>query len=125
MSIYKEELMDHFKHPRNKTLLNDPDVFIDDGNPSCGDKISVTLNISSDGDKITEIGFTGSGCVLSQASASILYEKMIGKTIDDALSLSKDDLLKLLGLELGPTRLKCAMLSLEVLKKGLLGFKSK
>lgn len=125
MSIYKEELMDHFKHPRNKTLLNDPDVFIDDGNPSCGDKISVTLNISSDGDKITEIGFTGSGCVLSQASASILYEKMIGKTIDDALSLSKDDLLKLLGLELGPNRLKCAMLSLEVLKKGLLGFKSK
>lgn len=121
--IYKEKLMDHFKHPRNRKKLEDPDVIVKDGNLSCGDKLFLECKIENN--KIVDIGFAASGCVLSQAAASMLYEKILGKTIDQALSFSKENLLELIGIELGPNRLKCAMLSLDVLKQGLQNYKTK
>ncbi|MFH1644630.1 MAG: Fe-S cluster assembly sulfur transfer protein SufU [bacterium] len=119
--IYQEELMDHYKFPRNRQKIKDPDFFADDGNITCGDKIHIEGKIENN--KITEIGFDGSGCVISQAAASMLTEKVLGKTIDEVLALNKDDIIELLGIELGPNRLKCALLSLQVLKKGLSEFK--
>lgn len=115
--LYQEELMDHYKFPRNKQKTKEPDFYADDGNPSCGDKIYIEGKIE-DG-KITQIGFDGSGCVVSQAAASMLTEKVLGKSIEEVLNLTKDDILKMLGIELGPNRLKCATLSLQVLKQGL------
>jgi len=122
-SLYKEELMDHFRYPRNKKSLQNPDVFAGDDNPSCGDKVAVECKIKNN--KIVEIGFNGSGCVISQATASMFYNLVLNKTIDEVLKFTKDDLLKLIGLELGPNRLKCALLSLDVLKTGLLDYRKK
>ena len=119
--LYQEELMDHYKFPRNKQKIKDPDFLSGDGNPTCGDKVYIEGKIKDN--KITEIGFDGSGCVISQASASMLTEKVLGKSVDEVLNLTKDDIVKMLGIELGPNRLKCALLSLQVLKKGLSEFK--
>lgn len=119
--IYQEELMDHYKFPRNRKKVIKPDFSADDGNITCGDKIHIEGKIKDN--KITEIGFEGSGCVVSQAAASMLTENVLGRTVQDVLNLTKDDIIKLLGIELGPNRLKCALLSLQVLKKGLIKIK--
>jgi len=121
--LYQEELMDHYKFPRNKKKIQNPDFSAGDANPSCGDNIYIEGKIKED--KIVELGFDGSGCVISQAAASMLTEKVLGKSIDEVLNLSDKDILEMVGIELGPTRLKCAVLSLDVLKKGLLKFQEK
>jgi len=119
--VYQEELMDHYKFPRNKKTLQNPDFYSVEKNPSCGDNVYVEGKIK-DG-KIVKLGFNGSGCVISQATASMLTEKVLGKSIDDVLKLTKEDILKMIGIELGPTRLKCALISLSALKQGLLNFR--
>ena len=113
--------MDHFRNPRNKKRLDNPDVTSGENNPSCGDKIVVDCNIENG--VIKEIGFHGSGCVISQASASMLFEFCIGKTIEQVLNLGKDVVLELIGIELGPNRLRCALLALQALQSGLLSNK--
>lgn len=122
-SLYKEELMENYKHPSNKKHIENSDFESESNNPSCGDKVSMTGKL--DGEKIVDIGFQGSGCVISQATASILTEAVKGKTIDMILAMNKDDILKLIGLELGPNRLRCAMLSLQVLQDALKDYKGK
>ena len=121
--LYKEELLDHYKHPRNKTVIQNPDFSSGHNNPSCGDKLAIDGKIV-DG-KITELYFTGSGCVISQATASMLTELCIGKTIQEVMDLNKDDITELVGIPLGPSRLKCALLSLEVLQQGLAQYQKK
>jgi nitrogen fixation protein NifU and related proteins len=115
--LYQEELMEHFKHPLNKGRLKDPDMTSGEYNPSCGDKVCVDCKMK-DG-VITEIGFVGSGCVISQASASMITDFCRGKSVDDILAITKDDILSLLGIELGPNRLRCALLTLQALQSGL------
>jgi nitrogen fixation NifU-like protein len=117
MSIYQEHILDHYHNPRRYGILNQPTHSSDTKNISCGDSLHMDICVSND--TIQNIGWTGQGCAISQASASMLAEYAKGKTIMGIKSLAPKDLLKLLGLELSPNRLKCALLSLETLHKAL------
>ena len=116
-NLYQEELIDHYKHPRNKKNVDEADFSSGHNNPACGDAIEMSGKIV-DG-TITELGFGGSGCIVSMATASMLTEKVLGKTVEDVMKLNKDDILEMIGLKLGPNRLKCALMSLETLQDAL------
>ena len=118
---YQEELFEHFKFPCNRKIVEHPDFQAGHDNPSCGDKIYIEGKIA-DG-KIVDIGFDGNGCVISQAAASMLTEFCKNKTFDEVLALTADDVLSLVKIELGPNRLKCAILCLQVLQEALTKFK--
>jgi len=120
--MYREVILDHYKNPRNKGTLDPADFSFEDDNPLCGDRIRIDVRVGED-NKVKEVAFSGQGCAISQASASMLTEHIIGKSLDEVKQLSKDDVLELLGIELGPVRLKCALLSLKVLKAGVYGIK--
>ena len=117
--LYREQILDHYKHPRNFGELDHPSVASSDNLVSCGDQLSMQLMIEAKKQIVTDIRFQGVGCAISMASASMLTEKVKGKKIPDLQPLTKDDILKMLGVKLTPTRLKCALLSLEVLHKAL------
>ena len=118
--IYKDIILDYYRNPRNFGDLPSPDVRAKDSNPLCGDIIEMQLKIN-DG-KIEDVRFKGKGCAISQASASMLTETIIGKTLEEVKSMSKTDILNLLGIDPGPTRIKCALLSLKVVKLGVYGY---
>ena len=121
--IYREIILDHYRNPRNKGKLPDADVSIHDSNPLCGDEIDIHLKV--DGDKIKDVKFEGRGCAISQAIASMLTEIVMCKPLTSIRDLSKDDILENIGLtSLGPARIKCALLSLKVLKLGLVKYYS-
>ncbi|MBU4269420.1 iron-sulfur cluster assembly scaffold protein [Candidatus Dependentiae bacterium] len=118
-NVYQEKLMEHFKNSKYRKTIENPDFSSGQQNPSCGDSILIEgkfENKNSDQLKIKELGFSGSGCVVSQASASMLLQSCIGKTPEEILNIGKDDIVKLVGIPLGPNRIKCALLSLEALK---------
>lgn len=123
MQLYKELLMDHYKHPRNYGTLDNPDFSLQEYNPSCGDSVSFQGNIKNN--TLLEVRFSGKGCVISQATASLLSEYSKGKPIDEILALTKDNVLHLIHMELGPTRLKCALLPLQALQEGIIHYKEK
>lgn len=112
-----DEILDHYRNPRNYGEIENPDIHMRDSNPLCGDIIELFIKVK-DG-VISDVKFKGRGCAISQASASKLTERLIGMKIEDAKKLSKQDILDMLGIELSPVRLKCALLSLKVLKTGL------
>ena len=118
-SLYREAIIDYYKHPRRKGHLENPDIQYHDHNPFCGDQITIELKIA-DG-KVVDAAFDGRGCAISQATASMLVEDVMGKSLDELKALDKEYILDMLGIELGPTRLKCALLSLKVLKAGVWG----
>lgn len=118
--LYRELIIDHYKNPLHRGSLNPHDFSFEDDNPLCGDFIRIEVQVSQDG-LITNAVFDGHGCAISQASADILLDHIQGKNIEEVKKLTKDDLLELLGIELGPVRLKCALLSLKVLKAGVYG----
>jgi nitrogen fixation protein NifU and related proteins len=120
--FYRELILDHYKNPRNKGTLDPYDFSYEDDNPLCGDRIRIDLRVDGD-NRVTDVAFTGRGCAISQASASLLTEEIRGKTLDEIKQISKEDILEMLGIELGPVRLKCALLSLKVLKAGAYGLK--
>lgn len=120
-AFYQKALMEHFRNPQNKKKIENANFSSGQDNPSCGDTVSIS-GIIEDG-VVKEIGFEGSGCVISMASVSMLTEACKGKTVEEILSLTKSDILKMLGLELGPNRLQCALLPLEALHKGIAGYK--
>jgi nitrogen fixation protein NifU and related proteins len=119
--IYREVILEHARHPQNFGTLEEPDVSQEEYNPLCGDRVRLDLQIR-DG-VITDVRFSGRGCAISQASASLLTDELIGMPVETAKAYSKDDLLELIGIPLAnnPTRLKCALLSLKALKAGLYG----
>ena len=119
MDIYRENILDHYKHPRNFGSLDKPDVSHEENNPFCGDKISMQCKVEKQKLKIAR--FSGEGCVISMAAASMLTEKAKSMEIGDLRKLDKSDMLKMLGLgrRLSPTRLKCALLPLEALQKAI------
>ena len=117
--LYREVILDHYQNPRNYGTLEPADISYEEDNPVCGDHIRLDLRLH-DG-RVTDVRFSGHGCAISQASASMLTEEIQGKTLDELKAFSKDDLLGLLGIPLGPVRIKCALLSLKVLKAGAYG----
>ena len=121
-NLYQEILMDHYRHPRNRGRLSAPDFSSMSHNPSCGDSVQFDGRIQ-DG-VLTELAFEGTGCVISQAMASILCEKLVGKPVSEIQILDKDYLIGILGMQLGPTRLKCAVLPLQALHEGLKNVRS-
>ncbi len=118
--LYRELIIDRYKNPIFRGSLNPNDISFEDDNPLCGDHIRIDLRIGKDG-CIQEAAFDGHGCAISQASADLLIESIIGKSLVDVKNLTKEDVMDLLGLELGPVRIKCALLSLKVLKAGVYG----
>ena len=118
--FYRELIIDRYKYPQMRGELDPHDYSYEDDNPLCGDEIRIDLRVDADG-LITEAAFTGKGCAISLASADLLVESIGGKTLDEIKTLSKDDITEMLGIELGPGRLKCALLSLKVLKAGVYG----
>ena len=118
--LYREIIIERYKSPQYKGQLDPHDISFEDENPLCGDQIRIDLRVDKD-NRVTEAAFSGHGCAISQASADLLLESIIGKTLDEVKHLTKQDILDLLGIELGPVRLKCALLSLKVLKAGAYG----
>ena len=112
--LYREQILDHYRNPHNKGELEPHDASFEDTNPLCGDKIRIDLRF--DGDVVSDIAFSGRGCAISQASASILTDLVKGESINEVLSFDKDDLLDELGIPISPARIKCALLGLHVLK---------
>jgi nitrogen fixation NifU-like protein len=118
--LYREIIIDRYKNPLYRGSLDPHDIAFEDDNPLCGDHIRIELRVDEN-ERVTEAAFDGHGCAISQASADLLLESIQGKTLDEIKQLTKDDILELLGIELGPVRLKCALLSLKVLKAGVYG----
>ncbi len=118
-SLYREIILDHYRNPRNKGTLDPADYSYEDTNPLCGDEVRIDLQVADN--HVAAIRFSGRGCAVSQASASILTEMVEGKSLDEVKALTKDDLLEELGIPVSPARLKCALLGLKVLKAGIYG----
>ncbi len=117
--LYVENILDHYENPRNKGVLDDPDISYEEDNPVCGDRIRIDLKV--DDGVISDVRFSGRGCSISQAAASMLTEEIKGKTLDEVKRIGKETVLDLLGIPIGPVRMKCALLSLKVLKAGAYG----
>ncbi len=120
-SVYSEIILDYYRHPRNKGTLDHPNIKAKDSNPLCGDIIEMQLELDGN-DTVKDVKFNGQGCAISQASASMLTELVKGKKLDDVRAISKEDVLSLIGGQLSAVRLKCALLSLKVLKTGVYGY---
>jgi nitrogen fixation NifU-like protein len=116
-SIYKEEILDHYKNPRNFGHLDDPDIHVEANNPLCGDKLAMDLKVK-DG-VVQEVAFNGRGCAISQASASMLTEEMVGKRLEELAGMGRQNILDNLGIEVSYARMKCALLSLGMLRLAL------
>jgi len=118
--FYRENILEHYRHPRFAGTLENATHSHEEHNPLCGDKIRIDLHVDEN-NVIDHATFSGKGCAISQASASMLMEMLQGKTLEEAKEISKDDVLEMLGIDIGPVRLKCALLSLKVLKVGAYG----
>lgn len=117
MDLYADNILDHFRSPRGKQSVSQPSVTHEEKNLSCGDGVKLSLKIEDD--KITEIGWDGTGCAISQAAMSMLSEELIGKTLTEIRAISPQYMLDILGVPIGPRRMKCAMLGLHTVKNAL------
>ena len=118
--LYRELILDHYKNPRNRGIVEPANIDYAEDNPVCGDHIRLTIKLDEN-DVVMEVGWEGEGCAISQASASMLYETLTGKTLEEIRQIDKDTILDMLGIPLSPVRIKCALLSLKVLKAGAYG----
>ena len=117
MDVYAENILDHYRSPRGKKAVTSPTVTHEEINVSCGDALTISLVIK-DG-VVTELGWEGTGCAISQAAMSMMSEEMTGKSVEDLEKLTKEDVYALLGVPIGPRRVKCALLCLHALKNAL------
>ncbi len=118
--LYRDQIIDRYKNPHHRGILDPNDITYEDDNPLCGDHIRIDLRLDEN-NRVAEAAFSGRGCSISQASADLLVESIIGKDLEEVKALTKEDVLDMLGIELGPVRLKCALLSLKVVKAGVYG----
>ncbi len=114
MDLYAENILDHFKHPRGKTAVASPSIEHEEINRSCGDKIAIQMTV--DGDRISQLGWSGEGCAISQAAMSLLTEELAGKHLSDIDAMTPASMRELLGVTVSTRRLQCAMLALHALK---------
>ena len=115
--LYREQILDHYKRPRNYGELSDPSFSHEGENPLCGDEITVDVRLNED-DTIEAIAFRGDGCAISQAAASLLTQELVGMTLQELYDLDRDDMVDLLGVEISPMRIKCAVLAEKVAQDG-------
>jgi nitrogen fixation NifU-like protein len=116
--LYREYILEHYRNPQNYGTLEHPSFEAEGQNPLCGDELHVQVAVDDD-DRVTAVRFTGQGCAISQASMSILSDEIVGKPLADVARMSREDIVDLLGIELTPVRLKCALLGLVVVKMGM------
>ncbi|MWV63719.1 SUF system NifU family Fe-S cluster assembly protein [Halorubrum sp. JWXQ-INN 858] len=116
--MYRQQILDHYKNPRNYGELEDPDFTHVGENPSCGDTIRVDVALDDGGETIDTVRFSGDGCAISMASASMLSERLEGMTIEELHALETDDITEMLGVEISPMRVKCAVLGRQVTQDG-------
>jgi len=116
--LYRAEILEHYRHPHNFGTLDHPDVVQEGSNPLCGDRLTLMLGIDEQG-HVDEVAFTGRGCAISQASASMLTDRIRGLPLTEVAKIGRQDVMDELGIEISPARLKCALLSVETLRRGL------
>ena len=120
-NLYRDFILEHYKHPHNKGTLDPHDLHFADSNPTCGDEMSMTLVLDPAGTAIADVAFDGRGCAISQASASILTDGLRGQSLEEVRDMNPKDLLDELGVPIGPARLKCALLAYKVLQGAVRG----
>ncbi len=123
--FYREEILEHYTNPRHYGTLTDPDISHEESNPLCGDRIRFDIELDEDGDRVRDVRFSCVGCAISKASASMLSDLIVGKSLEEIKALDKEELLDELGIDLGPVRLKCALLPLKVVKVGAYGLEGR
>jgi nitrogen fixation NifU-like protein len=116
--LYRQQILDHYKNPRNYGDLDDPTFEHTGENPMCGDEISIDVRLNDDGETIDAVAFQGEGCAISQASASMLSERLVGSTLTDLDAMDRDDIVDMLGVDISPMRVKCAVLAEKVAQDG-------
>ncbi len=117
MDIHMENILDHWRNPRNSGIMKDADIIFSDSNPLCGDEIKMQLKVKNN--NIKEVKFLGRGCSISQAAADLLSDYVKDKNLNDIKNIKNEEMIKMLGIEIGPVRIKCALLGLFALKKGI------
>lgn len=117
--LFRENILEHYRHPRCQGTIENADISIEDANPLCGDRIRMDFRIANG--VLEAVRFSGHGCSISQAAASMLCEHVQGRPLEEIKTLGREDVLDMLGIELGPVRLKCALLALKTLKAGIWG----
>lgn len=116
-NLYRQHILDHYGNPRNEGTLEDADISCELDSPVCGDV--VRLDIRLEDGRVSEARFSGSGCVISMASTSMFTEEILGKTVEELRALQDEDVIRMLGVTLGPVRTKCGLLPLRALQEGL------
>jgi nitrogen fixation protein NifU and related proteins len=117
--MYREHVLDHYKNPQNYGHLDKPEIIKKEDNPLCGDEVEIEIKLSQDKKIVEDIKFSGHGCAISQAAASMLTENVKGKSIDEIKKIKREDMLELIGVEITTMRLKCALLAWNVIQNAL------
>lgn len=121
--MYRENILDHYKNPHNKGEIENAEIKFTENNPLCGDVITINLKLNDH--KVDDIKFSGQGCAISQAATSMLTDEISGKTLEEIKNIKREDVVNLLGIDVGPVRTKCAVLGLVAIKEGIKEFENK
>jgi nitrogen fixation NifU-like protein len=120
-NLYRDFILEHYREPHNRGVLEPNDLRFADSNPTCGDELSMTIVLDGSGERIADVAFDGRGCAISQASASIMTDALRGLSLDDVRAMEPRGVVEALGVPIGPARLKCALLGYKVLQGAVTG----